>query len=232
MCLGVVARLRRSSPDAPAWAWSWPADGAGAARVLGRRRHVRRRSAPRRRHRPRRPRRRCAHRSRARSRSPAPVPTNGLTVTIALGDTKVSLTHLGALRVRRGDDRLGGGRPRRRRPDGRRRARRPVRPSRRPRRPERDLRRPAHAPSASGRPPPSLGARGAARTTVCSRACAADVGRPAELRRQRQRRRVALPRRSTSRGRADRSAPPSFDRELRLHGGGIEIGSATVVAHA
>ena len=30
------------------------------------------------------------------------VPTNGLTVTIATGDYKVSLTHLGALRVRRG----------------------------------------------------------------------------------------------------------------------------------
>ena len=30
------------------------------------------------------------------------VPTNGLTVTIAFGDTRVSLTHLGVLRVRRG----------------------------------------------------------------------------------------------------------------------------------
>ncbi len=100
MCLGVVLSAALVA-DAPAWAWSWPADGAvlrgfsvGAdTYAAGQHRGVD-----------------IALDAAPAVRAPVAgkvtfagqVPTNGLTVTIALGDTKVSLTHLGALRVRSG----------------------------------------------------------------------------------------------------------------------------------
>jgi hypothetical protein len=162
-CLGLVVAGRRRCPP----------------RLLRQQRHVRRRSAPRRRHRHRR--HRCgprADRGRGHVRGAAPHERAHRHDCLRRYQGVLDAPRCAARAAWR--HRLGAGRHRRRRPDRRSRACGPVRAPRCPRGLERDLRRPAHAPSASRRSLPSLGARDAARTTVGFRALAPGVGEPAE----------------------------------------------------